>query len=375
MGSATSFSVCTAQPGRIGRAVEAAIARVQQPAAGLIFLTGALADKLPLVAEALRVRRLGVPLLLGVGAGVSDEHSEIEGQAAAAGLIWSGPQGRVLAIDRSHCSLADLLDDSIKQTDATTLFALLRPGRFESGVISPLGSAGHTIFGGGVTSENDVYAVDPRGAVSQGSFGALLYSGTPPLLGVTRASRLLTPLRPITRVRGSMVLEIDGEEALDVLSTAGQDIEGEPLILAALSSDEMLAEGAPARTPELLLRPIQGVDPSRRGVLLGEELQESTHLAFAVRDSAAARADLEAMTREMVRDVAGAAPRFAVYVNCAGRGSNLHATPNVDIRILRARLGSIPIVGFQSAFELAPYGDDLALHLYSGVLALFTSPS
>jgi small ligand-binding sensory domain FIST len=172
-----------------------------------------------------------------------------------------------------------------------------------------------------------------------------------------------------------MLLEIDGEEALDVLSAAGQDLSGQPLILVALANDLADLDLARARGPEMVLRPIQGVDPTRRGIVVGESVDESTLAAFAVRDAAAARSDLEAMTRELVRDSAGAAPRCGIYVNCAGRGTSLYSTPNVDTRMLRSKLGDVPLVGLQSAFELAPFADRLALHLYTGVLAIFTSPS
>jgi len=81
------------------------------------------------------------------------------------------------------------------------------------------------------------------------------------------------------------------------------------------------------------------------------------------------------MTREVQRESAGALPRFAIYINCAGRGMGLYESANVDVRLLRNRFADLPIVGFQSSFELAPFGDRLATHLYTGVLALFTSPS
>jgi small ligand-binding sensory domain FIST len=171
-----------------------------------------------------------------------------------------------------------------------------------------------------------------------------------------------------------MLLEIDGEAALDVLGAAGRDLEGQPLIFVALARPNAGAASS-TRPSQLSLRPIQGVDPGRRGLILGEHLPTGLLAAFAVRDAAAARSDLLAMTRDLVRDTAGAAPRFGVYVNCAGRGSTLYSAPNVDSRLLRTRLGDIPIVGFQSAFEFVPQGDRLALSLYTGVLGLFTAPS
>jgi small ligand-binding sensory domain FIST len=120
---------------------------------------------------------------------------------------------------------------------------------------------------------------------------------------------------------------------------------------------------------------VQGVDPSRNGLVVSEEVRAGMYIAFAVRDPAAARADLEATTREVERQAAGAAPRFALYFNCAGRGSTLYGVDDVDVRILRARLGATPFAGMHSAFEIAPFGAGPAMQLYTGVLCLFTAPS
>jgi hypothetical protein len=48
----------------------------------------------------------------------------------------------------------------------------------------------------------------------------------------------------------------------------------------------------------------------------------------------------------------------------------------VEARILRQRFGDLPIVGMHSAFEIVPWAPGEArLALYTGVLALFRSPS
>jgi small ligand-binding sensory domain FIST len=98
-------------------------------------------------------------------------------------------------------------------------------------------------------------------------------------------------------------------------------------------------------------------------------------MTFGVRDPRVAQADLERLVRELSRDVAGALPLSALYINCAGRGQSLYGRANVDTRILRERFGDIPVAGVQSAFEIAPYGDTQSLQLNSGVLTLFTALS
>lgn len=371
MGSATSFATSTTSTAKVVRAVEAAVAQVREPAAALLFLSGDLAPQAEALAARFSQLGCGVPVLIGSGAGVLSERGEIENQSAAAGLVLSGSQQLVI-VDAQQ-DVGSVLDRAMKTTKFRSAFVLVRPDHFDAGLFRRLSLSDRSVFGAGTATAAPVFGVDREGRVQSGSVAALLGDDLP-LLGVTRASRLITPLRPITRVSGSMLLEIDGEDALDVLSSAGQQLGGQPLIFVALGNDDLSAESS-SGLPEMVLRPIQGVDPTRRGIVVGDNVEDSTLAAFAVRDAGAARTDLDNMTRDLLRQSAGAAPRCAIYVNCAGRGTSLYSSPNVDTRALRARLGDIPLVGLQSAFELAPYAGGLALHLYTGVLALFTSPS
>ena len=100
--------------------------------------------------------------------------------------------------------------------------------------------------------------------------------------------------------------------------------------------------------------------------------------AEAVRTTlkAAAKAGVESIARRVMKQALGSAPRFAVYMSCAGRGQGLYGAPDVESRILRQRFGDLPIAGMHSAFEIAPWGPGNAkVALYTGVLALFRSPS
>jgi small ligand-binding sensory domain FIST len=171
-----------------------------------------------------------------------------------------------------------------------------------------------------------------------------------------------------------MVLEIGGERALEVLSTAASELKDQPLMFVVLAAEEGEDEEEDA-PPPLLLRGIQGVDPLRQGILISEEVRPGLRMAFAVRDSGAARTDFEATAARLSRETAGAAPRFGVYVSCAGRGAALYGAPDVDTRIIRARFPELPFAGMHSSFEIAPHAGSPVLQLYTGVLTLFTVPS
>jgi small ligand-binding sensory domain FIST len=164
------------------------------------------------------------------------------------------------------------------------------------------------------------------------------------------------------------------------------NLEDQPLVFVALAPPqrEEPVKVDPAlerrdqraqQRPEVLIRAVQGVDPVRRGLLVSDEVRPGMRLAFAVRDAKAARDDLQLAVRELLSDANGAAPRFGIYLNCTGRGSGLYGQKDVDLKILKARLGELPIAGMQSSFEVSEVGGKPALQLYTGVLGLFTAPS
>ncbi len=199
-----------------------------------------------------------------------------------------------------------------------------------------------------------------------------------PLIETSPACRLVTPLHPVEETSNGMLLRLGGSPALDLLSSSMPELRGasqtnppqpQPVVFVALAGPE--GDG-----DRFVVRPVRGIDPGRRGVLVGPEVKPGVRVAFAVRDAAAARSTLEGAARTVSKQAMGAAPRFAIYLSCAGRGQGLYGAPDVEARILRQRFGDLPIAGMHSAFELVPWGPGEArLALYTGVLALFRSPS
>jgi small ligand-binding sensory domain FIST len=378
-GSAATFAIRAENPARFAAGALEALQGVARPTAGLVFLSGALAERSRDVAAALGRAELGMPVVIVTGAGVLSERGEIEGQSAGAGLVFSGgrPEARAFSAastDDAAMALAGEFTVLAQKKNATALvFAQSRGFGVDS--IEPFAAVpGLHVAGAGTTGDSPVLVVQAGGQVQEGSIGGLLVRGlTPARIRSSPACKLLMPLRPITAARGPMLVEIGGEPALDVLEAVAHHLEGQPLVLTVLAPDQ--DEGAAGGRPELLVRGIQGVDPARRAILLSGDLKVGSKIAFAVRDAGAARTDLELVTRELGREAAGAAPLFGVYLNCAGRGSDLYSTADVDLRILRERFPDVPLTGMQSAFEIAPYAGRPAVHFYTGVVALFTMPS
>lgn len=375
---AQSFSVRAESPVRVAKAALEAIGGVERRAGALVFLSGGLGSRILEVADLFRRSPPGVPVLIATGAGVLSERGEIEGESAASGIAWSGGEAEAFNIDEAEtesvgASLGRVLLERTRSSVATAL-VFAEPKRFGSQVAlaSVEGLPNLTLFGGGGTSDLPIVTISKTGQVTHGPLGVMLLRGA--YRSIVRASpacRLLMPLRAITELQGGLVLSLEGEPALDVLKAAAADLAHQPLVLVALS-DGSPSEGS---RPELLVRSVQGVDPNRRGVLVSDDVRLGMRLAFAVRDASASRSDFESRIRELSRETAGSAPRFGVFVSCAGRGQGLYGSPDVDVRLLRARFPELPVAGLHSSFELAPSGGRPALQLYTGVVGLFAAPS
>jgi small ligand-binding sensory domain FIST len=378
MRRAQSFEVRSSSPERVVEAFSAARADVPRSAAGIVFMSGALLERQEALGRLFSAKRFGIPLLLVGGSGVLSERRELEAESAATGLVWAGGRAEIGVIDagdRDEGLREGLAGFLAGRAGRTAVVLFVPPGGFTPRAVQLLGqhTFGVPIFGGGALGKPGVIAIGAGGELVTGRAVAMaVHDFGVPRVRTAHSCRLLGPLRPITRARGAMVLEIGGEPALDALTRAGTGLSGQPLVFSVLARDG--DSGGDVRQ-ELLVRGVQGVDPSVRGLLVSDEAREGAWMAFGVRDGRAAQADLERLARELYRDIAGALPLCALYVNCNGRGQHLYGRANVDTRILRERFGDIPIAGVQSSFEIAPHGDAQSLQLYSGVLSLFTALS
>jgi small ligand-binding sensory domain FIST len=357
------------------RTLAAVRSDVPAPSGGVVFVAGAASQDLEAISAQVRTAWRGVPTCIVPAAGVLTERGEIEGAAAASGIVWSGGKILPLALSdpSSPAALRDTLASAVGSRAATVL--LFPRSDFAPEMLEGIRASAPNVclFGAG-TVGNAAVVITAAGETLKGrAVGLAMVNAAPPLVDSSSACRLISPLRRIEQTSGGLVLKIDGTPALDMLSSCVPELRGaggaaQPVVFAALAD-----EGGGDR---YVVRPVRGIDPSRGGVMIGPEARPGVRLAFAIRDAAAAKSSLEAAARGLAQQALGAAPRFAIYLSCAGRGQGLYGTPDVEARILRQRFGDLPIAGMHSAFEIVPWGPGEAkLALYTGVLALFRSPS
>lgn len=276
-------------------------------------------------------------------------------------------------------------------------------------------ASGH-VFGGISSSRSSSvqFALGSSGTLSgQGAAGGVFHGGLsgvafgPDVALISRVTQGAQPIdrqRRITAVEGNLVLELDGEPALDVLldqlqlsldrpqeliETLRLKLVGLTAAHASSGEGDQLNRLRGQFGDEVSVRHVIGLDPGRRGIALAAHPSADTILTFCERSPQAARADLVRMCTEIREELspetvspglpeagqeAVPAARHmvgAIYVSCSGRGGPHFGAPSAELQIVRRALGDVPLVGFFAGGEIA----NQQVYGYTGVLTVFTAAS
>ena len=173
----------------------------------LLFVSGDLALKLEDLGQRVQEALGPVPALIAAGHGVLTERGEVEGETAAAGIIWTGGETLPVAAPDSGgpdlgVTLAAALEPRLGP--AATAFAFVRPRGVLPHTLDPLKSLRcAALVGAGTSVDDGVVVLIPGEQPRPAQAGALVLRGiTPPTVRASPACRLLTPLTPITATRG-----------------------------------------------------------------------------------------------------------------------------------------------------------------------------
>lgn len=348
------------------RAVEACAAQLGPPRAGetlgFVYANDAYAENLQDIVERL-TEATGISSWIGtVGLGV------IAGDAAH----YDAPALAVMtaALPSNSFTLFDCIaTDSLKlEHDARPPVGIVHvdprnPRAAE--LVAEIARASGAYLIGGLTASRGQRFDQVAGMVTDGGVsGALFAPGVARATGLTQGCTPIGPTRTITLGQDNIVMEIDGEPALDALrddlaAALGQD-------LRRIGGTIFAGFPVPqSDTGDYLVRNLVGLDLERGWVAVGEKIELRQPIMFCRRDRAAAEADLAAMARRVRARVDQV--RGAVYVSCLARGPNTFESASAEIAILQHALGDVPLVGFYANGEISHdrvYG-------YTGVLALF----
>jgi small ligand-binding sensory domain FIST len=277
-------------------------------------------------------------------------------------------------------------------------------------------TASGCVFGGLASSRAETcqFAFSHRGnlaghgarSVFSGGLSGVAFSRSVPLLSrVTQGCAPVGPTREITAAKDNVIIEMDGESALDVLLADLHTNLGEPRValakvretLVGLSHAGERATGKAGFGDEVIVRHIIGLDADRQTVAVADVVRVGMRAAFCQRHMQAARADLVRICAEIREELAPAASAFgavtdeapagsldalpdaanphapreiagAIYISCAGRGGPHFGGDSAELQIVRRALGDVPLIGFFAGGEIAHHH----LYGYTGVLTVFS---
>ncbi len=378
--AARSFCTSITSSDSFVRVLREARTAVPSAAAGLVFVAGG-GEHARHVAEQLRHAWKGVPTVVVPAAGVLHERAEIEGTAATSGLLWSNGKAHAFAVSEPADD-ATALGENIGRAfgpKATTAIVFHHAESFDPDTLAGITAMSPSthVFGAGTVGKPASMITADGDIIDAPAVGLALSGMARPITATSGACRLISALEPIEEVSGGLVLRIGNQRALDMLSRCSvdkaPDQDPPPVVFAALAGAQDVGKDGRSR---YFIRPIRGIDTSRRAIMVGDEARLGVRMGFAIRDPATARAELDTTARFVAQNMLGSAPNFGIYLTCAGRGQNFYGTPDVEVRILRQRFGALPIAGMHSAFEISPQNERTSrIELYTSVLALFRTLS
>ena len=378
------------------------------PTLALLYITDHYADQAQDILDHLSAELPSVTDWSGtVGVGIAANNVEYFDEPALAVMLLDLPsdQYRVFSgvsplglgfeahtalvhADGETADLSELLAEMAARTDTGYLFGGLCSSRSRN-VQFALAADG-TVSGQGRSS----------GVLSGGLSGVAFGPDVALISRVTQGCKPISPTHVITESKTNVVLQLDGEPALDVLlrdldislDAPQQALQTVRNTLVGLARPPTGSDSAAVRKTgnfgnDVLVRHIIGLDPGHGGVALSEYAHVGGQLAFCQRNMQAARADLTRICAEIREELSpedeltpapGGAPASAggqraiagaIYVSCTGRGGPHFGGPSAEMQIVRRALGDVPLVGFFGNGEIAHE------HLYgfTGVLTVFTT--
>ena len=183
----------------------------------------------------------------------------------------------------------------------------------------------------------------------------------------------------ITRSQGAVIYEIDNQPAVKMIdgfygNKQWRSKRPVDLLTIGVNCGQKFA---PPNESNYVNRLITGVLPDESGIGIFEsDLEAGTEIQFMLRDNAkmveSAARNCDDLMRQIIRE--GRTARFGLYIDCAGRTSELSNTMTEEAEEVQKVLNhyQVPLLGMYSGVEIAPFLDKSRGLDWTGVLIVFT---
>jgi small ligand-binding sensory domain FIST len=223
--------------------------------------------------------------------------------------------------------------------------------------------------GGQMPGQNSLFADD---ACHHTGAAVLAMAGNVSVdVRVAQGCRPLGKVGRVTACEGHHLIAVDGRPALqflqeqvDGLDAADRDLVRRSPMFLGIAMDPFAAEDVAAG--DFLIRNILGYDRSTGMLAFGGTASVGRQVQLHLRDRRSSADDL----LQVLERRPGATPQGALLFSCLGRGKHLYGEAGHDSRVLRERIGDVPIGGFFCNGEIGPVGASTFLHGYTSSIGL-----
>ncbi len=181
----------------------------------------------------------------------------------------------------------------------------------------------------------------------------------------------------ITKNEGPLILELDGRPAIEIVNDiyGSRDWQKEIPVKELTIGVNMGPKYGPYKESNYVNRLIASPDLLKKGILTPEpDWQPGTEIQFMIRDNEdmlkSTQLSVETLVEQNIN--AGKKPLLGFFIDCAGRTSyfsnSLHEEAELVQRVFNQH--NVPLFGFYSGLEIAPFFNESRGLEWTGVLVL-----
>jgi len=184
----------------------------------------------------------------------------------------------------------------------------------------------------------------------------------------------------ITKIEGSVIYELDNQPIVEKINQMYGDEEWQkqlPIKRLTIGINHGERFASEYSESDYVNRLILGVLPDKSGIVIFEEdLEEGTEMQFMLRDSKTMIESAKRNAEKLINDVIDndKEPIWGFYIDCAGRSAAFSESLTEEAEEVQKIFNkhNIPLFGFYSGVEIAPFIDKNRGLDWTGVLVIFS---
>ena len=255
--------------------------------------------------------------------------------------------------------------------------------RLTDGVYAGLADKPLKIFGAGLLGDFHLsrsYVFDGHDPVKNKAVALILPPVWSSHVTIMHGFKPISAFLEITRIEGTVIYELDGRPAYEVLHEMTQltnERRDVKLTRMVALGKKLGNPFDPYKESAYINRQIVGINPENGSISLFEaDFQAGVKIQIMSIDHQLVLESVRNQTRKLLKGIHNGQGLGALYIDCAGRACAFCGDEVEEASILQEVIGeTMPLLGFYSGVELAPCIDRTRPLDWTGVFAVFTMES